>query len=195
MDRNNLNESLSALMDNEADELELRRILAQPAGELDSTWARYQLASAALHGKAGAMPNWDLSARISAALADEATPVAAPVKARPVMARFAVAASVMLAVLGGVKLYQQTVEPQALPLAQQNEAPRTAPYLQGPAILAGYNAQGPAQPAAQPALPGDQSLWIRQRYPNYLRQHLQQGANGSPDAVLPYARGATLDER
>ena len=193
MDRTNLNGSLSALMDNEADELELRRILAQPAGEVDATWARYQLARAALKGDVAPLPNWGLSARISAALIDEPAP--AQTRSKPALARFAVAASVMLAVLGGIKLYHQNAGSAALPVAQQNVAPAPLPALQGPAILAGYSAQGGAQQATQPTLPGDQSLWIRQRYPSYLRQHLQQGANQSADAVLPYARGATLNER
>ena len=42
MSREALQESLSALMDNEADELEVRRILAAEAGgELHASWSRY----------------------------------------------------------------------------------------------------------------------------------------------------------
>lgn len=51
-----LRESLSALMDDEADDLELGRILrAMDSGEEDlaGTWSRYQLVSAVLKGQAG----------------------------------------------------------------------------------------------------------------------------------------------
>ncbi|HCL40527.1 MAG TPA: RNA polymerase subunit sigma, partial [Pseudomonas sp.] len=46
-----LQESLSALMDNEADELEVRRVLqaADQDPALRSTWARYQMARSVMH--------------------------------------------------------------------------------------------------------------------------------------------------
>ena len=44
MSREALQESLSAVMDNEADELELRRVLASSGDEeLRSTWSRYHM--------------------------------------------------------------------------------------------------------------------------------------------------------
>ena len=51
MSREALQESLSAVMDNEADELELRRVLAAAGddAELRGTWSRYQLARAVMH--------------------------------------------------------------------------------------------------------------------------------------------------
>jgi sigma-E factor negative regulatory protein RseA len=49
-----LRESLSALMDDEADDLELGRVLRamEEDGEVRATWARYQLVSAVLRGHA-----------------------------------------------------------------------------------------------------------------------------------------------
>ncbi|HGM7891745.1 TPA: RseA family anti-sigma factor [Pseudomonas aeruginosa] len=51
MSREALQEILSAVMDNEADELELRRVLAACGedAELRSTWSRYQLARSVMH--------------------------------------------------------------------------------------------------------------------------------------------------
>ncbi len=51
MSREALQETLSAVMDNEADELELRRVLAACGedAELRSTWSRYQLARSVMH--------------------------------------------------------------------------------------------------------------------------------------------------
>ena len=50
MSREALQESLSAVMDNEADELELRRVLgASNDADLRATWSRYQVARAVMH--------------------------------------------------------------------------------------------------------------------------------------------------
>lgn len=69
MSRETLQESLSAVMDNEADELELRRVLTAD-GELRGTWSRYQIARAAMHREL-LVPQLDIASAVSAALADE----------------------------------------------------------------------------------------------------------------------------
>jgi sigma-E factor negative regulatory protein RseA len=70
-----LAESLSALMDNQASELEIQRLLkaldADP--ELKSTWSRYQIASAGLKGNLPVMASSNFAARISAAVDAEET--------------------------------------------------------------------------------------------------------------------------
>ena len=108
MSREALQESLSALMDNETDELELRRVLAASGeGEVRATWARYQVARAVMH-KELLEPRLDLAAAVSAALADE--PALASSKPRLPwrgLGRLAVAASVTVAVLAGVRVYNQ----------------------------------------------------------------------------------------
>ena len=193
-----LQESLSALMDNEADELEVRRILAAEAGgELHASWSRYQLARAALHREA-VLPNFSVAAAVSAALADEPVPgmTSASQASRWTngWARLAVAASVTVAVLGGVRLYNQD-ELAGAQLAQQ-AAPLqvTQPQTQGPAILAGYS-ESPQLTLRSAAAPGNDSEWLRQRYPHYLQQHAQQGGSAAADGTLPYARGASVDGR
>lgn len=199
MSREALHESLSAVMDNEADELEIRRVLAASGEpELRSTWSRYQMARAAMH-KELAMPSLelDIASRVSAALADEASP-AKP--RRPVwrsLGRVAVAASVTAAVLAGVRLYNQddVAGPQ---LAQQSaqhslSVPQTT---QGPAVLAGYS-EGGEEVQGQPASRGDQVKgWHEQRLPAYIRQHAQQAAFSSgSEGALPYARAASMEEQ
>ncbi len=193
-----LQESLSALIDNEADELEVRRILAAEAGgELHASWSRYQLARAALHREA-VLPNFSVAAAVSAALADEPVPgmTSASQASRWTngWARLAVAASVTVAVLGGVRLYNQD-ELAGAQLAQQ-AAPLqvTQPQTQGPAILAGYS-ESPQLTPRSAAAPGNDSEWLRQRYPHYLQQHAQQGGSAAADGTLPYARGASVDGR
>lgn len=107
MSREALQESLSAVMDNEADELELRRVLnAVDDNETRATWSRYQVARAAMH-KELLLPKLDIAAAVSAALADEATPVKVARGPWRSLGRLAVAASVTVAVLAGVRLYNQ----------------------------------------------------------------------------------------
>ena len=80
-----LAESISALMDNQASELELQRILkaSEQDAEVKATWSRYQIASAAIRGELGhgdqtpiLMP--DFAARISAAIDAEEALVVQP---------------------------------------------------------------------------------------------------------------------
>lgn len=196
MSREALQESLSAVMDNEADELELRRVLsASDDAELRATWSRYQIARAVMH-KELLEPRLDIAAAVSAALADEALPVARPADRSPwrMVGRLAVAASVTVAVLAGVRLYNQD-EVAGTQLAQQAAQPAlTSPQAQGPAMLAGFRAAD-EQTSASGAAVEAQSGWHEQRLPAYLRQHAQQAAMSGSDSALPYARAASLENR
>ncbi|MBV4530325.1 anti-sigma factor [Pseudomonas sp. SWRI107] len=196
MSREALQESLSAVMDNQADELELRRVLsAADDSETRATWARYQVARAAMH-KELLLPKLDIAAAVSAALADEAVPT--KVKRGPwrSLGRLAVAASVTVAVLAGVRLYNQD-EITGAELAAQQPVQQgvTVPQAQGPAVLAGYSES--ADQATGPMANGvlqNQAGWD-QRLPGYLRQHAQESALKGTETALPYARAASLENR
>lgn len=195
MSREALQESLSAVMDNEADELELRRVLnAFDDVETRDTWARYQIARAVMH-KDLLLPRLDIAAAVSAALADEAVPAKASRGPWRSLGRLAVAASVTLAVLAGVRLYNQD-EIAGVELAQQSSQPGLAvPQVKGPAVLAGYNESSEGTgPMANGVLQG-QPGWHDQRLPGYLRQHAQQAALKVTESALPYARAASLENR
>ncbi len=185
MTREAQQESLSAVMDNEADELELRRVLsACDDAEVRATWSRYQIARAVMH-KELLEPRLDIAAVVSAALAGEAIP-GQPSRA---LGRVVVAASVTLAVLAGVRFYNNQDE---LQLAQQFLPPSDLimPQVQGPAVLAGYSTNAGSM-LSQRAVNPSGSGWYEQRLPGYLRQHAQGGA----DSALPYARAASLENR
>jgi sigma-E factor negative regulatory protein RseA len=170
MSREALQESLSAVMDNEADELELRRVLsAVESSEARATWARYQIARAAMH-KELLEPRLDLAAAVSVALADETAPVRSAARSWGSLGRLAVAASVTVAVLAGVRLYNQN-EMSGNELAQQAPQPvLTAPQAQGPAVLAGYTESNDVQaPAAK-----NQADWQDEQI---LRQQPQESAS------------------
>ncbi|WP_044870603.1 RseA family anti-sigma factor [Pseudomonas sp. LFM046] len=197
MSREALQESLSAVMDNEADELELRRVLAASEDqELRATWSRYQIARAVMH-KELLEPRLDIAAAVSAALAEEAVP-AKPVARAPWrnLGRIAVAASVTLAVLAGVRLYNHDEVAGTQQLAQQqgSQPAMVMPQAQQGAVLAGYSED--TQQAQQPiGATQSSSGWHEKRLPAYLRQHAQQAAMSGSDSALPYARAASLESR
>nr|WP_314485231.1 RseA family anti-sigma factor [uncultured Pseudomonas sp.] len=196
MSREALQESLSAVMDNEADQLELRRVLnAVDDAETRATWSRYQVARAAMH-KELLLPNLDIASAVSAALADEAVPAKAKQGPWRTVSRVAVAASVTLAVLAGVRLYNQDDITGAQLAAQQPvQQGVTVPQAQGPAVLAGYSESSdqPTGPMANGVLQ-NQAGWD-QRLPGYLRQHAQESALKGTETALPYARAASLENR
>jgi len=195
MSREALQESLSAVMDNEADELELRRVLsAIEDADTRATWSRYQIARAAMH-KELVMPHLDISAAVAAGIADEVSPLKAGRGTWRTLGRLAVAASVTVAVLAGVRLYNQD-EIAGAQLAQQSQPSNVAmPQAKGPAVLAGYTEgeQSPG-PMASGVLQ-NQAGWHDQRLPGYLRQHAQQAAMKGAEGALPYARAASLENR
>jgi len=103
-------ESLSTLMDGEAQELELRRLLQQLPDDpaLRAKWSRYQLASAILHKQPHShAASFALADAVQLAIQQEASVEknAADGWQKNVM-RFAVAASVTLAVVTGVQWQQ-----------------------------------------------------------------------------------------
>lgn len=197
MSREALQESLSAVMDNEADELELRRVLnAIDDADTRATWSRYQIARAAMH-KELLMPHLDISAAVSAAIADEVSPLKAARGPWRSLGRLAVAASVTVAVLAGVRLYNQD-DIAGAQLAQQGQQPASLsmPQVKGPAVLAGYtesSEQAPG-PMANGVLQG-QAGEEDSRLPGYLRQHAQDAAVKGTESALPYARAASLENR
>jgi sigma-E factor negative regulatory protein RseA len=114
-----INESLSALMDGEASDIEIRRVLKSKDADLDQCWLRYHIASAAMRKDSDSgFGSIDLSSSISASIANEPSLFndakanslinAATTRAKVVnlwsnIGRFAVAASVAGAVVIGVQ--------------------------------------------------------------------------------------------
>ncbi|MCE3025497.1 sigma-E factor negative regulatory protein [Salinicola sp. DM10] len=108
-----LRESFSALMDDEGDEFDLRRVFKQmetASGEAD-TWRRYHLARSMMQREREAVVDIDISADVMAAIADEPAPgvAEAPTASRrhsfSFMGGAAVAAAVSLMVITGVQVY------------------------------------------------------------------------------------------
>ncbi|MYL24500.1 anti-sigma factor [Halomonas alkaliantarctica] len=115
----NTRESLSALMDGESDELELRRVLKALPDNADAadTWRRYHLARSLMQREQGVDVSTDLSAGIMARLREEPAPqvAASQREARKVptisFARGAgVAAAVSLMVITGVQYFNNSLD-------------------------------------------------------------------------------------
>lgn len=183
MSREVLDESVSAVMDGEAGELELRRVLAAVGEDpaVRERWARYQMARAVMH-KQTVMPGLDLASAVSAAIAAEEVPAPQPARSWRQMGRFAVAASVALAVLAGVRFYNGQDDTAALApqLAQQSAQPQqTLPPVaapQGPAVLASYPATPAEDAKPAPAKPDD----LLRELPSKAAAQSAQDGMGSP---------------
>jgi sigma-E factor negative regulatory protein RseA len=156
-----LAESLSALMDNQASELELQRLLKalDAESELKSTWSRYQIMSAGLKGDLPVMATSDFASRISAAIDAEETysqlpqvaakqysgssvpnnVVAMPVRWWQQAGRVAVAASVAGALIVGVQQYQ-SVAPQSVEMAANTAVAPSATEAKAANLPSGINA-------------------------------------------------------
>lgn len=211
MSEQSLEQTLSALMDGEASELELQRILRQlNEPEVRKAWQSLHQLRSAMHQEP--FVDVDVSAGVMAALADTEMDAAPGTKAVDSSRsrnssgwkswqRMAVAASVTLAVLGGVRFYnqvqlpsaEQTLARTAVPAVQQPQQPRSPAYLrEGPVVLASYSGQTRQEEQQDAEL---STQWHREQLPLYLKQHAQQSGNGGAEGALPYARAASMEGR
>lgn len=211
-----LRESLSALMDDEADDLELGRILRameQQNSDLGATWSRYQLVSAVLQRRVGGQGLQPLAltlededdSALADASADDAAKVAgdaaAPERRRwRGLTSFAVAASLTaVAVVGWQWQAPNPVDaPRALPEAQV-AAPVRAPdrralipaTQQPPRLLARDPENASARErAASVSSPEDK---LRKQVEAFMVRHAEHNALHSRSGMMPFARMAAFD--
>src|SRR5690606_35639697 len=133
LDKNSIRsheETLSALLDNEADDLELRRVLKEVAGEqsLADTWRRYNVTRSLMHNDEMRQVNPAATQRIFDAIAEEPAYVggigrktAARASWLGAAGRVAIAASVALAAFIGL---QTTLfnDPAGMPVATEADS-------------------------------------------------------------------------
>lgn len=105
MSNEKIKSSLSAMMDNAADELEIRRVLTSTDEELLATWSRYQIARSVMH-KEPVFPKLDIVSAVSEAIAKEVDEAKSktPILGRNV-GKFAVAASILVVTLSSVYFF------------------------------------------------------------------------------------------
>ena len=183
----NLRESISALMDDEATELEVHRLLSnnESDGEVRNTWKRYQLASFAMKGQLPKHIDIDISQRVAEAIAEESfVPEAIPAASssgwrrviRPVTS-MAVAASVaFLVVFGTLQINQPASGPNAMDLAQgsslQDDANQLASAADTDTLTVSADSMTPAQ----------------KKLRALIDSHTQQADISRGRAFMPYAQ-------
>lgn len=201
-----LRESVSALMDGEADDLELRRVLAAAdRAEVRAAWRDYHLQREALTGGDLRFAEVDISRGVWAAIAKEE--VAAPVQSQPqqqsVAARWlrpvaslAVAASVAAIVVVGVRgLGGGELDAGAPSLAdvRQTAVPvapaelNTAPT----GIESGVAVAAPVAGTAMTVSAGDEMA--KQQLDRHLQGHVERAAAGNGQGLIGFARVPELD--
>lgn len=192
-------ETLSALLDDEAEDLELRRVIRELEAEqpdappsLGETWYRYTLARTALQGsEVRAAP--DFLARVNDAIDAQATRETEQGggRWRRATTSFAVAASVaMVVLLGGQQL-------ASLPGGAAGDE-RLAPLPVGVVNTVGaVPVQASYGTRDVPTLePADRTAYrelARQRLRRYSQEHAEHAALNTPQGMLPFARVPVIE--
>lgn len=197
-----LHQSLSHLMDNEADELELRRLLKtcdeQDDDDLADTWHRYHLVRSVLHRELEQEQLFDISGRVTAALEQEPLPVSTVTALEHWRSRLgqlsetwaakgAIAASVALAVVmllpnpespvvGQPVAMQAPAYQQTLPARGLQQSPLGVQRVSVGSGVEGYR------------LVDNQKLRQERLIQGYLMQHSEYVAASGTHGMMPMAR-------
>ena len=192
-------ETLSALLDDEAEDLELRRVLRElESGQRDArsslggTWYRYTLTRTALQG-AELHTAPDFLARVNEAIDAESMPDTQQERGgwRRATTSFAVAASVaMVVLLGGQQL-------ATLPGGAADDE-RVAPLPVGVVNTVGaVPVQASYGTRDVPTLePADRTAYrelARQRLRRYSQEHAEHASLNTPQGMLPFARVPVIE--
>ena len=198
-------ESISALLDDEANELDLQRILKELEGDADSagTWQRYHLQSATMRNELGSFSHMDISSRVRESINDEfadASLAAAPRKAFGAWVKpftsVAVAASVTAAILTSTQLYNAVAgggAPTEAALAVSGNVSAVMANSQ----TVGFGNAVPRTSASMAVAPGDQSVadeMARQRLDHFLRNNVGNASLNTSSGLMPFARTNLLQE-
>ena len=185
-------EGLSALMDGEAQELELRRTLEAVAGDtsLRERWQRQHRVRDALHGQLAGQADIDVSTGVLQALES-----GKPVSRNPVWS-MAVAASVTLAVvMGGQQLLLPSTVGSPVPVVSELGG-AVVPVLGAHPVQASLGGKALAGPAQQTVTVPDSSQNIvavydrlaRDRYRALNGRHAAAAAYNHPAPYISYVR-------
>ena len=204
LDRNA--EELSALMDGEVSELELRRVLnsIEQDQELCRKWNRYQVASAVMRrqtgGQAQAWLEVDISSRVMQAVEHEPVPAvsssdrsAVATFLRKPFANVAVAASVSAAVILGWQNFSAGPSVQAPTQIAANAVSMTPVTVANSPLMAVSQSSGASSVSRvmQPEMIRyNPELDDRLNY--YLLSHSSNAAVNTAAGVTPYARAVTI---
>jgi sigma-E factor negative regulatory protein RseA len=203
-----LDESLSALVDGEISELELRRLLKASNEEyaaLRENWSAYHMASAAVNKEIPAVQLHDLSASISAAIDAEPTHTSSskPVQKKSIwsgVGRFAVAASVAGAVVLGVQFAPNDLNNQVADVDSLPVQPAQVPSSFGHGIpvdttvntVSNENSTVKTAPKKDTIILNEstqkQLQQAEEQVGRFMLEHAQNASQNTQQGVLPYKR-------
>jgi len=196
-----LRESLSAMIDGEANELELERILARIGqdSELRQTWVRYSAVRSLNTGEAVANLSMDVSEAVRSAIGEDSnshneTGFSAGTKRflKP-FASFAVAASVAATVVIGGQQLSQIGESVPYSSSLAGTSPVGLINSVGAtAVQASYGTQ--PVPVLQPTARTAYHKLARHRMQKYMQEHVEQAALNSPQGLIPFSRIQQIQE-
>ncbi|MFT5603241.1 MAG: sigma-E factor negative regulatory protein RseA [Paracoccaceae bacterium] len=181
-----IRESLSALMDGEASELEVRRLLREDSEELSEVWSRFHRQQAVLHNERS-FAELDVSSAVRSALVDEQPHRKNVLRdwRRP-LGGLAVAASVAALVVFG--LGGNSPSGVQLTSTQQTTEQGGRVYLSAPTASATGTVNASAASTEAPRFQAVNDEQSRQRFERLLQQHTERAAVNSGQGMVAYAR-------
>lgn len=197
-----LEESLSALMDGEATELEIRRLMKSCDADeaLMQKWHRYQMASASMKGDVVLSSPLDLSQSISQAIAEEPAYKVSEKSSKSRiwgnLGRFGIAASVAGAVVMGVQFASVgTSVNQVVDNTAPVITPPSDPQFGNDASISVVS-QETSPKAVSPQRPSiiltdetqEQLKGAESELGRLMLEHAQNAAQNTQHGVLPYIR-------
>ncbi len=185
-------ESLSALMDGETNELELRRILSTDPDKIRTEWAELHRSQDLLKGNDQRFAGWDISSRVMAEIADD-QPAANTASWKQVFSGLAIAASVATVVVVGA-MGSNMFSGATPKLADNNGLSGRVYPAQASAAVGGVavSAQAQGSPAG-PLLKDDAEA--RKRFEAYLRKHTDRAAFNNGQGMVSYARVVSQESK
>ncbi|MFT4917939.1 MAG: sigma-E factor negative regulatory protein RseA [Zhongshania aliphaticivorans] len=187
-----IRESLSALMDGEASELELRRILSADQNEIRQDWAELHRGQDLLKGNDQRFAGWDISSRVMAEIENDQY-VANSTSWKQVFSGLAIAASVATVVVVGSM--GSSIFGGAAPKIADNNGlgGRVYPAQASPAVGGvAVNAQAQGSPAG---LLLNNDAEARKRFEAYLRKHTDRAAFNNGQGMVSYARVVSQESK
>ncbi|MEE8059500.1 MAG: RseA family anti-sigma factor [Pseudomonadales bacterium] len=209
---NQLRESLSALMDGEADELELHRLLSNVSSgqraTVNETWSRYHLVRDVMknNGQNFEFRKLNIVQQVSDVISNESVPVVTEKSSsffsspwlKPVVG-FAVAASVTMVVVVGMQSFNQTNPGLSAPVSGQPALASRVYPAQGTSLQASEGVGGFVTYRST-ELPGDiassravADLEAQKRLDKYILRHTEQAALNNGQGMISFARVASFE--
>ncbi|MEH6550203.1 MAG: sigma-E factor negative regulatory protein [Pseudomonadales bacterium] len=204
-----LRDSISAMLDGEANEMDLARVLKSAASEENDEqreiWRRYHLVSSVMRGEVDDTSHIDISRRVRESLAEEAVIHNRRFSGllKP-FASVAVAATVTVAILSGTQLYQVASGGGNANLQMaavegfNSSAPVTAAQFPGLSLRTSTGNQpaytGPVNGAVYVDRHVNADALAEERLNAYLYRHVENSTLNSSSGLMPFARMPAAEE-